>query len=91
MPGGLEIVDEPGDQRRLGPDDDEPDLHQAAEVHDGPVISYVERDVAAKPGRARISRRDEQALQASAPGDRKRQRMLAPAGADEKNVHEPPG
>ena len=48
-PCGLEIVDEAGDQRRLGTDDDEADDPRPAEIDSRAVVIEIERRPARRP------------------------------------------
>ena len=58
--GGVEIVHQSGHERRLGPDDDELNLHDPAEVDDRPVVGHIEGHIGRDHLCARIARRDEE-------------------------------
>src|SRR5260370_18726144 len=82
-----ERVDDAGDERRLRPDDDEIDGIRLAEGEDGGVIGNVEADIRRERCGARIAGRDEQLRQPWALGERPSERMLAPTGTEEEDVH----
>ena len=84
----LQIIHQPRHQRRLRPHDHEADLHELAEIHDGAVIGHIQRHIAPERLRARIARGDEKLGQQRAARKAQRQRMLPPARADEKNIHD---
>ena len=85
--GGGEVVDQPRDQRRLRPDDDEVDVPRAAEGDHRAVVGDVEADQLGAFRDAGIARRGIE------PGEPRRlrelpgKRMLPSARADEEDVH----
>ena len=87
-PGGRQVVDEAGHQRRLGPHHDEADPVVGAEPDDGGVVGHVERHAAGDLGNAGVARRaielGQQRARRQGPG----QRVLTAAGTDEENVHQ---
>jgi hypothetical protein len=85
--GGLQRIDDAGNERPLGSHHHEFDRLAPAQVDDSPVIGGVDCDIGAVLGRARIARRDEEPGAEGALGERTRERVLAAAGADQKNVH----
>ena len=83
----LELVDEPGHQRRLGPDDDEVDarLRRGGRERDGsPTSASSSSRLRADAGVA--GRADELGLLGRA-GERAHERVLAPTGADDEDLH----
>ena len=87
MPAALQIVGDPGDERRLRPDHDEVDRSFPAEGGDGGVVGDIERDQFGFLGDAGIARRGVELGQHRRGGELPGQRMLAAAGPDEKNIH----
>ena len=87
-PGGAEIIHDAGAERRLGADDDEIDLVRPAERDHRRMVGNVERHQLAFPRDAGIARRAVELLDQRARRDLPGQRMLAPAGAEEEDVHE---
>ena len=85
--GRFEIVDHAGDQRRLRPDHDEVDLVRLAERDHRRVVGDVERDAFGLLRDAGIARRANEPVGQRAGGELPGQRVLAPAGAEEENVH----
>ena len=85
--GGGEIVDDAGDERRLRPDHDEVDSLLAAEGDDRRMIGDVERDELGAFRDAGIARRGVELPELRRLRELPGQRMLAPAGADEEDVH----
>ena len=85
--GGGERVDEAGDQRRLRPDHDEVDGVGLAEGDHGGMVGDIQRDALGLPGDPGIARRAPQLVHQRRGRDLPGQRMFAPAGADQKNVH----
>ena len=85
--GGLEIVDDPGAQRRLRPDDDEIDIVLAAKPDHARMVGEVERDAFGLARDAGIARRANEPVAERACRQLPGQRMFAPAGAEEQNVH----
>src|SRR5205085_1102544 len=84
---GLEIIDDAGDQRIVRTDHDKIDSLLPAKRHDRGVVGEVDRYAFGLLGDAGVARR------APEPGGERRardlpgQRMLAPAGAEEEDVH----
>ena len=89
MPAARKIVDEAGHQRRLGADHHETDRLRPAEGGDRGVVAGIEGDVGPALRRAGIARRDEEPVAQGTAGDLPGERVLAPARADEKDVHWP--
>ena len=83
---GLEIVDEPGDERRLGPDDDEADRHQPAEIDHRAMVGDVDADAIGHGRDAGIAGRRKESPEPGATAQRQGDRMLATAGAEQKNI-----
>ena len=86
-PGSRQVVDEAGDKRRLRADDDEFDIVVPAEGGDRAVVAGVEADAGRHIGDARVAGGGVQRFQNGACGKGPGHRVLAPAGADEKDVH----
>src|SRR5262249_55311398 len=84
---GLEVVDGAGAGRRLRGDHDEVDLVDLAEGDHQLVVGDVERYAHRLLGDAGVARRAPQLVGERARGDLPGQRMLAAAGAEEKDVH----
>ena len=85
--GRGEVVDDPGDERALGADDDEADRIVLAECGNGGVIGDVERDICPALSRPRVPRGDEQAVAERTCRETPGKRMFPPARADQKDVH----
>ena len=86
--GGREIIDDAGAERRLRPDHDQIDRMRLAERDHRRVVGDVERHDLALLGDAGIAGRAIEPLGERARGDLPGERMLAPAGAEEEDVHE---
>ena len=86
-PRGREIIHQARDERRLRADHDEADVFRPAERRHGRVVRDVERDVSPALRRAGVARRDEKPVAERARRDGPRQRVLASARADQKDVH----
>ena len=87
-PCRLERIDETQRQRHLGPDDDEVDSFEAGDLDNGGDIPHgAECHItAARFGRrAAVARRDEHLADPGRPGQRPRQGVFAPTGADDEN------
>ena len=85
-----EIVDNPGDQRRLGSDHDQLDCILFAELDHGRVVRDIERHafgLARDPG---IAGRAPELCDERGSRDLPRQGMFAAAGTEQENVHEKP-
>ena len=84
---GLELVGEPGHERRLRPDDDEVD----ARLRRGGGQRHRVADVGVEPLRlradARVARRAQQLRLLRRAGERADDRVLAPARADDEDPH----
>ena len=88
MPAACKVVDEARHQGRLGTDHHEADALARTEGPDRGMVGHVEvGPVLAEGGRARIARRGEQAGAERALGDGVGEGVLAPARADEEDVH----
>ena len=85
--GRLQIVDDAGAQRRLRPDHDEIDLVRLAERDHRRVVGDVERHAFRLLRDAGVARRADQPVGERARRHLPGQRVLAPAGAEEKDVH----
>ena len=81
--GEPEVVGETGDERRLGPDDDEVDPVGHAEVHDREVRADVEVDVVLAG--AGIAGRDVESIEAWRAGDGERERVLTTTATDDQH------
>ena len=84
--GGSQIVGEPGDQRRLRPDDDEVDRFAPAEGDDRRMVGWIERHAFGDAADAGIARRGVELGQQRRGRQLPGQRMLAAARADEKDT-----
>ena len=80
-------IDQPGDERHLWPNDDEAHVHHPAEIDHRLRIRRIERNAACDRANAGIARRGIELAQEWTFGDLIGERMFAPAGADEKDVH----
>ena len=85
--GGFEVVDDAGAQRRLGPDHDEIDAVSAAKGDHSRMVGEIERDALRLLRDAGIAGRAEQPVGERARGHFPGQRVLAPAGAENEDVH----
>ena len=85
--GVAEVVGEPGDERRLRPDDDEVDAELVAEPEQRLRVVRPERVAGAEAGDARVAGGGVQVAEPRALGDLPRERVLAPARADDEDVH----
>ncbi len=88
-PGLGQGVGEAGLQRSLGPHHHQIRGHLLRELHQGGNVGRRDRGEFAQPRHARIARRDHQPARQGRLGDLPGQGVLAPAGADEEDVHAP--
>ena len=88
MPIVAQIVGEPVDQRRLGPDHDQADRVAAAEIDHGAMVGGVERDQLGMLGDAGIAGRRVELAQQRRLRELPGERMFAPARTDEQDIHE---
>ena len=80
-------IDKACNQRRLGADDDETDIHHPAKIHDRHRICRIERDTSRDRRNARIAGCGEELAHERAFHNLEGERMFAAAGAKEKDVH----
>ena len=83
-PARAQLVGEPGDQRRLGPDDDEVDLLGDREIAQPVEIADADRHAARDLGDARVARRRDDLVPALR--EPPRERVLAPTTADDEDL-----
>ncbi len=86
-PLAFERIDQAGDKRRLGTDDDEIDRFPPAELDDALGVARGDRDAFRLVGDSGIARRAEDPIDQRRGRDRPDQRMLAPARADDEYFH----
>src|SRR3989442_1342309 len=82
-----QAVGETGNQRHLGPDDDEVGALALGEPHDAVVVVDAHRHAHGAPGDAGIARRRHQTREPRALGELPAERVLAAAAADDEQVH----
>ena len=87
-PGGREIVDDPGRQRRLRADHDQIHRMALAEFDHRRMVGDIERDAFGFPRDAGIARRAPEFGQQRRGRDLPRQRVFAAAGTEQEDVHE---
>ena len=86
-PHRFEIVDDPGHQRPFGPHHDEIDPLCLAKIDHRGMVGRIERDELGVPGDPGVSRGAIEPVDQRTAGDLPGQRMLAPAGPEQKQVH----
>ena len=82
----LKRIDETADERRLRSHHDEADLFRATRGDHVGVVLGVERETLPDVGDAGIARGREQPAEPRALGERQRERMLPPTGAEQQYV-----
>ena len=87
-PGGGQVIDDPRRDRRIRPDDDEIDCVRAAERDHLCMVGDIQRDAFSLARDAGIARRAPQFREQRRRRDLPGQRMFAPAGTKQKDVHE---
>ena len=87
MPASREIVDDAGDQRRLGADHDQLDRVLLAELDHGGVVGNIERDAFGLARDAGIARRAPQLGHQRRGRDLPGEGMFAAAGTEQEDVH----
>ncbi len=85
--GGFQVVDDAGAERRLRPDHHKVDAMFAAKRDHRPMIGEVEADAFGLPRDAGIARRAIEPVGERACRHFPGQRMLAPAGAQQQDIH----
>ena len=85
----LERIGDPEGERVIRPDHREPDVPGFREVGEPGNVVRSERDIFAQLRGARISGRAENFVDPWRPGEFPRERVLAAAGADDEDVHDP--
>ncbi len=84
---GLERVDNAERERLFGPDDREADIVLLGELDEARKIGRADVDVLGHARRARVARRDEDAVDVRTLPKLPGQRMLAPATTDHQELH----
>ena len=82
-----EVVRDPGDERRLRPDDDEVDAELVAEPEQRLRVVGPQRMTGAEPGDSGVAGGGVEVAERRALGDLPRQRVLTTARADDEDVH----
>src|SRR5262249_61911035 len=85
--GGFEVVDDAGRERPLGPDHDEIDAPSLAKIDHRGMVGWIERNELRLPGDPGIAGGAVQPVPERARGDLPGERMLAPAGTEEEQIH----
>jgi hypothetical protein len=85
--GGADIIGQSGDQRRFGADDHQRDVFRSAERHHRSVVGRVERDAVRMARYSRIAGRGIEPREDRRLRQLPRQRMFAPARADQQDIH----
>ena len=80
-------VGQSGDQRHLGPDDDEVGALALGEPHDAVVVVDAHRHARRVPRHAGIARHRHQARQPGTLGELPAERVLAATATDDEEVH----
>ena len=88
MPARVEIIDDPGRERRFRADHDEIDRVALAELDHRGMVGDIERHAFGFPRDAGIARRAPEFRDQRRRRDLPRQRVFAAAGTEQENVHE---